>query len=143
MPQPSPKPVIWLGDTLSVLRTCPQDVQDEVGYALYLAQIGEKYGDAKPLLVKGTLCVVRRASRLELEALRDALTQSMKPAKRGQQSASYAEAQYKLGVAAWVYPEDKEERKRILTEQGAFATRACDIAEALAEEGIEELDEGN
>ena len=43
MTQRSPKPVIWLGDTLATLRTCPQDVQDEVGYALYLAQIGAKY----------------------------------------------------------------------------------------------------
>lgn len=45
----SPKPVIWLGDTLTALRSCPQDVQDEVGYALYLAQIGAKYEGAKPL----------------------------------------------------------------------------------------------
>lgn len=45
----APKPVIWLVDTLSALRACPQDVQDEVGYALYLAQIGEKYACAKRL----------------------------------------------------------------------------------------------
>ena len=45
----SPKPVVWLGDTLATLRTCPQDVQDEVGYGLYLAQIGAKYDGAKPL----------------------------------------------------------------------------------------------
>ena len=49
MTQPSPRPVIWLGDTLAALRACPQEVQDEVGYALYLAQIGEKYARAKPL----------------------------------------------------------------------------------------------
>ena len=49
MRPPSPKPVIWLGDTLATLRTCPQEVQDEVGYGLYLAQIGQKYRDAKPL----------------------------------------------------------------------------------------------
>ena len=49
MGQPSPKPVIWLGDTLEALRACPQDVQDEVGYALYLAQSGAKYEGAKPL----------------------------------------------------------------------------------------------
>jgi len=47
--QTSPKPVIWLGDTLATLRACPQEVQDEVGYALYLAQIGAKYKGAKPL----------------------------------------------------------------------------------------------
>ena len=49
MTQPSPKPVVWLGDTLPVLRATPQEVQDEMGYALYLAQIGEKYAAAKPL----------------------------------------------------------------------------------------------
>lgn len=49
MARSSPKPVVWLGDTLATLRTCPQEVQDEVGYALYLAQIGEKYFRAKPL----------------------------------------------------------------------------------------------
>ena len=46
MPQPSPKPVTWLVDTLAVLRACPQDVQDEVGYALYLAQ-NEKDADLR------------------------------------------------------------------------------------------------
>lgn len=49
MKRPAPKPVVWLGDTLATLRTCPLEVQDEVGYALYLAQIGEKYFRAKPL----------------------------------------------------------------------------------------------
>ena len=49
MGHPSPKPVIWLGDSLGTLRACPQDVQDEVGYALYLAQIGGKYEGTKPL----------------------------------------------------------------------------------------------
>jgi phage-related protein len=45
----APRPVVWLVDTLSTLQSCPQDVQDEIGYALYLAQIGEKYFRAKPL----------------------------------------------------------------------------------------------
>jgi phage-related protein len=49
MAEPSPKPVIWLGNTLEELRAFPQDVRDEVGYALYLAQVGEKYQRAKPL----------------------------------------------------------------------------------------------
>jgi len=50
----------WLGDTLATLRTCPHGVQDEVGYALYLAQIGEQYAGAKPLkgLGPGVLEVV-------------------------------------------------------------------------------------
>jgi phage-related protein len=45
------KPVIWMGDSLAVLREFPAPVQDEVGYALYLAQIGSKHVAAKP--VKG------------------------------------------------------------------------------------------
>jgi|SRR5262245_51172754 len=49
MERSAPKPVVWLGDTLAVLREFPQDVQDQIGYALYLAQIGKKYFRAKPL----------------------------------------------------------------------------------------------
>lgn len=54
------KPVVWLGDTLRVLWTFPSGVQDEVGYALYLAQRGEKHVSAKPLkgLGPGVLEVV-------------------------------------------------------------------------------------
>ena len=44
-----PRPVIWMGDSLDVLREFPAPVQDEIGYALYLAQIGSKYVAAKPL----------------------------------------------------------------------------------------------
>ena len=43
------KPVLWLGDSLRTLKTFPSGVQDEVGYALYLAQRGEKHVSAKPL----------------------------------------------------------------------------------------------
>lgn len=43
------KPVVWVGDSLRALRTFPAPVQDEVGYALFLAQRGEKHESAKPL----------------------------------------------------------------------------------------------
>jgi phage-related protein len=43
------KPIVWVGDSLRVLRTFPDGVQDEVGYALFLAQRGEKHEAAKPL----------------------------------------------------------------------------------------------
>ena len=43
------KPVVWMGNALGVLKTFPSVVQDEVGYALYLAQRGEKHVSAKPL----------------------------------------------------------------------------------------------
>ena len=38
-----------MGNALGVLKTFPSTVQDEVGYALYLAQRGEKHVSAKPL----------------------------------------------------------------------------------------------
>ena len=57
---PSLKPVVWLGDSLRALKSFPSAVQDEVGYALFLAQRGEKHLAAKPMkgLGAGVLEVV-------------------------------------------------------------------------------------
>jgi phage-related protein len=49
MPAPPLKPVVWLGDSLRELRTFPAAVQDEMGYAIYLSQRGDKHVSAKPL----------------------------------------------------------------------------------------------
>ena len=46
---PPLKPVVWLGDSLRALKSFPSAVQDEVGYALFLAQRGEKHLAAKPM----------------------------------------------------------------------------------------------
>ena len=43
------KPVHWMGATLDDLRDLPEKVQDDIGYALYLAQNGGKHEHAKPL----------------------------------------------------------------------------------------------
>ncbi len=43
------KPVVWLGNSLDELRKFPDEVQDEMGYALYQAQINKKHPSAKPL----------------------------------------------------------------------------------------------
>ena len=43
------KPVVWMGDSLRVLRGFPPAVREEMGYALYLAQAGDKHLNAKPL----------------------------------------------------------------------------------------------
>lgn len=60
MPSPALKSVVWLGDSLRALKSFPSGVQDEVGYALYLAQRGGKHVSAKPLkgLGPGVLEVV-------------------------------------------------------------------------------------
>ena len=44
-----PKPVVWLGDSLRELKAFPAAVQDEMGFAIYLAQRGDKHVSAKPL----------------------------------------------------------------------------------------------
>lgn len=43
------KPVEWVGSSLDDLKQFPNEVQQVVGYALYLAQCGEKHPSVKPL----------------------------------------------------------------------------------------------
>lgn len=40
---PAQKPLAWVGSSKKDLMELPEDVQDVFGYALYLAQIGEKH----------------------------------------------------------------------------------------------------
>ena len=49
MTQISVKPVVWIGSSLNDIREFPEDVHDIMGYALYLAQTGEKHQFARPL----------------------------------------------------------------------------------------------
>ncbi len=50
MPQtPQPKPLAWIGSSRKDLKSFPEDVRDLFGYALYVAQMGGKHPDAKPL----------------------------------------------------------------------------------------------
>jgi phage-related protein len=46
---PPLKPVMWIGSSRKDLRALPAPVQDYIGYALYLAQLGGKHRDAKAL----------------------------------------------------------------------------------------------
>jgi phage-related protein len=46
---PQPKPLFWMSSTQEDLRAFPQEVRQVMGYALYLAQLGDKHLDAKPL----------------------------------------------------------------------------------------------
>ena len=40
------KPVVWVGLSHEDLKNFPDDVQDEMGYALYVAQVGDKHPKA-------------------------------------------------------------------------------------------------
>jgi phage-related protein len=44
-----PKPLIWLGDALQTIQRFPEEVKDEIGFALFQAQTGDKHVKAKPL----------------------------------------------------------------------------------------------
>ena len=46
---PSLKPLYWVGSSKRHLQALPETVVDVFGYALYLAQIGKKHDQAKPL----------------------------------------------------------------------------------------------
>src|SRR5260370_16854751 len=48
------KPAYWVGSSLKDLRACPAEVQDVVGYALFLAQEGKQQHPAAKSL-KGAL----------------------------------------------------------------------------------------
>jgi phage-related protein len=54
------RPLVWVGSSRDDLKAFPDDVQDHIGFALYLAQVGTKHRDAKPLanLGSGVLEVV-------------------------------------------------------------------------------------
>jgi phage-related protein len=43
------KDVVWISSSLEDLSEFPEDVKDEIGHALYQAQIGLKPRNAKPL----------------------------------------------------------------------------------------------
>lgn len=47
--KPAIKPVDWLGDSLKMLRTFPDDVQGDIGHSLHLVQVGLMPQSAKPL----------------------------------------------------------------------------------------------
>ena len=47
--EPRLKPVVWVGSSRDDLRAFPDPVQDRIGYAIYVAQRGERHGDAKVL----------------------------------------------------------------------------------------------
>jgi phage-related protein len=49
IPPPDAKPLKWVGASRDRLSEFPDEVRKEMGYALYLAQIGLKAPKAKPL----------------------------------------------------------------------------------------------
>jgi phage-related protein len=44
---------VWIGDSLEAVRSFPPAVKDEIGFALYQAQTGNKHVNAKPMTGMG------------------------------------------------------------------------------------------
>jgi phage-related protein len=53
-----PRPLEWIGSSKKDLRALPGEVVDVFGYALYLAQIGSRHDQAKPLRGFGSAAVL-------------------------------------------------------------------------------------
>lgn len=61
-------PVIWVGSSYDDLKAFPSNVQKEMGYALWLAQVGGKHLKAKPL--KGFRGVLEMVSNFRTDTYR-------------------------------------------------------------------------
>ena len=71
---PSPKPLYWIGSSKRDLTEFPAAVRREAGYALYLAQIGMKAINVKPLKGFGGAGVLEVFSNYDGSAYRSVYT---------------------------------------------------------------------
>lgn len=60
----------WVGSSKKDLKAMPEEVQDEIGYALHLAQAGEKPDSAKPLQGFPGVSVMEIVEDFNTDALR-------------------------------------------------------------------------
>ena len=73
------KPVEWIGSSKEDLKSFPDPVQDQVGFAVYQAQTGLKHRDAKPLRGLGSK-VLEVISRYDGDTYRAVYTARFKAA---------------------------------------------------------------
>ncbi len=72
--RPDPKPLAWVGSALDDLRSLPDEVRSDIGYALFDAQCGGKSGLAKPLKGFGGAGVLEIVESFDGEAFRTVYT---------------------------------------------------------------------
>ena len=70
----SPKPLYWVASSKKDLMAMPEAVQDTFGYALHLAQNGQKHPDAKPLKGFGSAVVLEVMEEYQGDAYRAVYT---------------------------------------------------------------------
>ena len=74
MSSPLVKPLVWVGSSLKDLREFPDEVKDEMGFALYEAQRGLKPVAAKPLKGFGGAGVLEIVSDYQTDTYRAVYT---------------------------------------------------------------------
>lgn len=74
MSSPPIKPLIWIGSSLKDMRDFPEEVKDEMGFALYEAQCGLKPTAAKPLKGFGGAGVLEVVSDYQSDTYRAVYT---------------------------------------------------------------------
>jgi phage-related protein len=72
------KPVDWVGSSYKDFRAFPDEVQDAMGFALYVAQTGDKHDSAKPLTGFGGAGVLEIVENYDGEAYRAVYTVKFK-----------------------------------------------------------------
>ena len=66
--------VVWIGSSLDDLKKFPEEVQGEMGYALYLAQTEKKHISAKPLKGFGGAGVLEIVTNFDSDTYRAVYT---------------------------------------------------------------------
>lgn len=64
------KPLIWVGDSKKKLCSFPDEVKDEMGYALHLAQSGKTHPNAKHFKIAGESGVYEIVSDFDTDTYR-------------------------------------------------------------------------
>lgn len=68
------KPLVWVGSGRKDLLAMPDEVQDVFGYALFLAQLGGKHDQAKPLRGHGSAAALEIVENCHDDTYRAAYT---------------------------------------------------------------------
>ena len=68
------KPVFWIGSSKKDLQEFPLEVQKEMGFALFVAQNGEKHQSAKPLKGFGGAGILEIVERFDGDSYRAVYT---------------------------------------------------------------------
>lgn len=79
-PEQLPKPLHWVASTKKDLVAMPRVVQRKAGFALYLAQIGEKHPATKPLKGFGSAGVLEVVEDYQSDTYRAVYTVRLKRA---------------------------------------------------------------